>query len=87
MSDFDYAVGRPTEQQAAQIEATMALHKRGVPLDIADKHVRLTLSNTALLSSLQHMQGCRSCAEGAWSDCEEGRAAEAAIKNAEALLL
>lgn len=32
-----------------------------------------------LESALQHMRWCQSCAEGAWSDCAEGRKAEALL--------
>lgn len=32
-----------------------------------------------LRDALGHMQSCRSCAEGSWSDCVGGRAAEVAL--------
>lgn len=35
--------------------------------------------NHALIEALTHMQWCRYCAEGDWSDCDGGRAALAAL--------
>jgi len=45
----------------------------------------LTASHAALLDALEHMKGCRWCAEDSWEDCEGGRAALAAIEVAKEL--
>lgn len=46
-------------------------------------NARLIAAAPDLLEALQHMRWCRSCAEGGWEDCEDGRKALAALAKAE----
>ena len=42
----------------------------------------LIAASPDLAAGLEHMQHCRSCAEGSWEDCDGGRAALAALAQA-----
>jgi hypothetical protein len=42
-------------------------------------HLQAREDRKRLAEALGHMRWCRSCADGSWADCEEGRAAEALL--------
>lgn len=51
-------------------------------MDAAAQIDRLNSRVAELQAGLNHMRWCSSCAEGAWEDCDGGRAALAAIDSA-----
>jgi hypothetical protein len=69
----DYAIAAATVYEAPDWK----------PFVSADLYDAVVAERDRLREALEHMQWCRSCAEGSWEDCEEGAKALAALSHKE----